>query len=284
MQELSSEWLAQLPISDIQTVTPVAGGDINEAYEIQTSQHKRYFLKVQPGRGQAFFAHEIEGLRLIGEVARVPEIITSGEIDTDGFLILGWLEIANGDQFELGQMVARVHHQHEQRFGLDHDFKLGRFPKQNQWQTSWSTFFNQQRLQPLATLAQQKGRWNSQRAAALTVIINQMQTYEAHHHITPSLLHGDLWAGNALFNAQHQPLLIDPDVYYGDREFDLGVTTVFGGFTDAFYEGYQHEYPFQPGIADRLIWYRFYYVLMHVVLFGESYGPFLDQICATLLK
>ncbi|USS89585.1 fructosamine kinase family protein [Fructilactobacillus cliffordii] len=284
MKTLSSEWLAQLPINNIQTVTPVSGGDINEAYEIVTKKDQRYFLKVQPGRGQAFFAHEIEGLNLIGAVARVPQIITSGTIETDGFLLLNWLDIGTGDQLALGKMVAEVHQQHEKRFGLDHDFQLGRFPKNNQWQTSWATFFANQRLQPLADLAQQKGRWNSNRAAALALIIKQMQQYEAEHEITPSLLHGDLWSGNALFNAAHQPVLIDPDVYYGDREFDLGVTTVFGGFTDGFYQGYQQVYPFRPGIEARLIWYRFYYVLMHVVLFGESYGPFLDQICASVLQ
>ncbi|USS91025.1 fructosamine kinase family protein [Fructilactobacillus carniphilus] len=284
MKTLNSEWLAQLPINNIQTVTPVSGGDINEAYEIVTKKDQRYFLKVQPGRGQAFFAHEIEGLNLIGDVARVPQVITSGTIGTDGFLLLNWLDIGTGDQLALGKMVAKVHQQHEERFGLEHDFQLGRFPKNNQWQTSWTTFFANQRLQPLADLAQQKGRWNSKRAAALALIIKQMQQYEAEHEITPSLLHGDLWSGNALFNAAHQPVLIDPDVYYGDREFDLGVTTVFGGFTDAFYQGYQQVYPFRPGIEARLIWYRFYYVLMHVVLFGESYGPFLDQICASVLQ
>ncbi|USS85404.1 fructosamine kinase family protein [Fructilactobacillus myrtifloralis] len=284
MKKLTTAWLQQLPLQELQTVTPVSGGDINEAYQLTTKSGARYFLKVQPGRGKAFFDHEVEGLNLIGQVATVPTVIASGEIETDGYLILQWIETGNGNQFELGKMVANVHQQQEQRFGLDHDFRLGRFPKVNQWQSNWATFFIQQRLQPLAQLAQQKGRWNQTRSAALTLIMQQLQAYAATHVIKPSLLHGDLWAGNALFNHQHQPLLIDPDVYYGDREFDLGITTVFGGFTAAFYSGYQSVYPCRPGVEARLPWYRFYYVLMHVVLFGESYGTYLDQISSNLLN
>jgi fructosamine-3-kinase len=102
--------------------------------------------------------------------------------------------------------------------------------------------------------------------------------YYDQHQVIPSLLHGDLWAGNYMFDDTGQPVLIDPDAVYGDREFDLAMTTIFGGFEPAFYQAYQQEYPLAKGVNERLPWYQFYYLCMHLILFGETYGPAVDGI------
>ncbi|MBW1605510.1 fructosamine kinase family protein [Lactobacillus sp. Sy-1] len=275
MFKLTSNWLAQLPIKNVQSYQPVSGGDINESFAISDGQTK-FFMKVQPNRGAEFFAHEVEGIKLLGQAANVPTIVDFGEINGDGFLILKWIEQSSGSQFELGQMVAKVHQIHANQFGLDHDFMAGRVPKNNHWQSDWQTFYVNQRLLPLANVAKQKGRWNSFREQHFNAMIEQINTYFAKHPTIPSLLHGDLWSGNFTFSGG-QPYLIDPDVYYGDREFDIGVTTVFGGFNQDFYAGYNSVYPLKKGVEERLPWYRAYYLLFHLVLFGETYGAGFDN-------
>ncbi|MCG7193956.1 fructosamine kinase family protein [Fructilactobacillus sanfranciscensis] len=277
MKKLSDEWLAQLPLTNIKSLKPVAGGDINDSYEV-ISDEGRLFLKVQPNRGKSFFAHEVEGIKLLSQAANVPTVIDYGEIEHDGFLLLAWIEIGTGNQYNLGQMAAQVHQIHQQKFGLDHNFTASKFPKINTWQTSWSKFFIEQRLEPLIKFAKEKGRWNQSREQHYQILRQQIIDYDKNHKIEPSLLHGDLWIGNAIFTANHQPMLIDPDVFYGDREFDIGITTVFGGFNNDFYRGYNDTYPLRPGFEKRVSWYQFYYALMHVYYFGENYESLLDGI------
>ncbi|RRK10045.1 fructosamine kinase family protein [Lactiplantibacillus garii] len=275
--QLSKEWLAQLPLTNITSVTPVSGGDINAAFAVQTAHH-RYFLKVQPQRGAAFFSHEVAGLALLEPVVATPHVIANGTIDGDGYLLLSWLEAGHGSQRALGQAVARVHQQHASQFGLDHDFTLGKIPKLNHWQHSWATFYTQQRLDVLVKLAQDQGHWSAQRAAHYQRLRKHILAEDHMRTVQPSLLHGDLWSGNYLFTADGTPTLIDPDVFYGDREMDLAMTTIFGGFSDDFYAGYQQVYPIAPGFEERLPEYQLYYLLAHLNLFGETYGPAVDRI------
>ncbi|XIF19718.1 MAG: fructosamine kinase family protein [Acetilactobacillus jinshanensis] len=148
---VNSEWIKRLPIKNIKSVTPVSGGDINEAYCVKTNQ-KKYFMKVQPGRGKNFFFHEVEGLNLLSQAAFIPKVITYGQIGRDGYLILKWINFGTGSQYKLGQTVAKVHRIHSRKFGLDHDFKLGKIPKNNHWQNSWIKFYINQRLDPLVNL------------------------------------------------------------------------------------------------------------------------------------
>ncbi|KRL23333.1 fructosamine kinase family protein [Lentilactobacillus kisonensis] len=274
---LSKVWLSQLPIDDITNVKPVSGGDINDSYMLETKSG-RYFMKVQPKRGQAFFAHEVEGLHLLGEVANTPTVVATGEIGSDGFLILKWIDTGSGSQINLGKMVAKVHQQHAKQFGLDHNFTAGKLPKNNTWQSDWVTFYLDQRLKPLVDLAIKKGRWNDWRNSQFQSLCDQFKKYYSNHEIVPSLLHGDLWAGNYLFTEDGTPMLIDPDVFYGDRELDIAMTTIFGGFSQEFYQGYNSVYPLKIGVDKRLGWYQLNYLLAHLNLFGETYGPMVDQI------
>ena len=109
--------------------------------------------------------------------------------------------------------------------------------------------------------------------------LRQQLLQDSHMHtVKPSLLHGDLWSGNYLFDTTGTPVLIDPDVFYGDREMDLAMTTIFGGFDADFYQAYQTVYPFAPGMQTRLPSYQLYYLLAHLNLFGETYGPAVDRI------
>jgi fructosamine-3-kinase len=274
---INQDWLAQLPLDHVEKIKSVSGGDINDSYLLETKTN-RYFMKVQPGRGEKFFAHEIEGLNLLGAIANTPKIITSGEVNQDGYLILNWIDTGRGSQFELGKMVAVVHQQHVPRFGLDHNFTAGKLPKINTRQSDWVTFYINQRLKPLVNLAIKNGRWNDWRQTHFQSLCDQFATYYTTHQVIPSLLHGDLWAGNYMFEKTGEPMLIDPDVFYGDRELDIAMTTIFGGFDHDFYEGYNSVYPLLRGLNQRIGWYQLNYLLAHLNLFGESYGSMVDQI------
>lgn len=273
---VSNTWLAQLPIAPIDTATPVSGGDINEAYRI-TKGTSSYFLLVQPHREAAFYQHEIEGLQLLGQAALVPEVIANGQIDGDAFLILSWLESGTGSQRDLGELVAHVHQVHNDQFGFAHNVD-GKLPKINTWQDNWGEFYVYQRLDVLAKRAQEHGLWSETRQTHLDHLRTIILDFYHQKQTEASLLHGDLWAGNYMFTGDSKPALIDPDVLYGDREFDLAMTTIFGGFDADFYAGYNAVYPVKPGFNDRLPWYQLYYLMAHLNLFGETYGGAVDRI------
>lgn len=276
---LSTTWLAQLPIPPVTTATPVSGGDINQAYRLETSEGP-YFLLVQPQTPASFYSHEVAGLRALSQAVNVPEVFGTGNIAGDAYLLLEFLATGHGSQYDLGQAVARVHRVTAPQFGFDQDNLVAKLPKNNHWQSDWTTFYLQQRLDPLVQRAQQHGLWNDQRAAGYARVRQHIVAENRGRQIIPSLLHGDLWAGNYLFTADGTPTLIDPDTLYGDREFDLAMTTIFGGFTQDFYKGYNATYPLTAGYAQRLPHYQLYYLLAHLNLFGETYGGAVDDLLA----
>ncbi|MFD1318105.1 fructosamine kinase family protein [Loigolactobacillus zhaoyuanensis] len=277
---LTRTWLAQLPLTKIKRVQPVSGGDINQAYCVQT-ERQRYFLKVQKQQTGAFFAHEQAGLELLAPAIRVPQIIASGTIAGDAYLLLEWLDFGSGDEAALGRAIAHVHQQHANQFGLAHDFTAGKLPKYNAWCNDWADFYINQRLAVLADLARRQQRWNDFREQQLQQLYQRIRTYFATVKPEPSLLHGDLWSGNSNFLTDGTPVLLDPDVFYGDREMDLAMTQLFGGFSAAFYQAYTEVYPLRANYQQRMPWYQTYYLMAHLNLFGETYGPALDQ---TLLQ
>lgn len=276
MSKLNHNWFSQLPIENIDDYRPVSGGDINEAYQI-TANGKTYFIKVQPNHPANYFRHEINGLKALGKVVNTPTPLYNGEIDGNAYLVLNWLDESLGSQADLGRAVAKMHKQTNRQFGFVDNHQTKALVKDNSWNSSWDDFYINQRLLPEAKVAADRGRWNRWRAEHFQQMVKKFHQYYHGRDIQASLLHGDLWAGNFMF-ANHQPYLIDPDAVYGDREFDLAMTTVFGGFDQDFYQAYGEEYPLEPGVNDRLPWYRFYYLCMHLILFGESYGPAVDRI------
>ncbi|AGL88766.1 Aminoglycoside phosphotransferase [Limosilactobacillus fermentum F-6] len=275
---MDQTWLNQLPLPEpLTSWQPVSGGDINLAFRLQTAT-KNYFMKVQPQQPASYFAHEINGLKQLGQAVNVPHPLFNGQIKGDAFLILNWLDEGRGAQADLGQAVARLHQVHHDQFGFFENHHTKALVKDNSFTPSWADFYLHQRLEPEVATAVAAGRWNDWRNAHFKRMAAQFVTDCQQRTITPSLLHGDLWAGNFMFTADGTPTLIDPDAVFGDREFDLAMTTIFGGFRQAFYQAYQAAYPLDAGWQTRLPYYQFYYLCMHLILFGEGYGPAVDRI------
>ncbi|MDM7864455.1 fructosamine kinase family protein [Staphylococcus borealis] len=277
---MKKDWQAQLPLDQISDISPVSGGDVNEAFKVTTTDDV-YFLLVQRNRDKSFYAAEIAGLNAFEQAGiTAPRVINSGEINGDAFLILSYLdEGTSGSQRELGQLVAKMHSQQQQdgQFGFDLPYEGGDISFDNSWSESWVEIFVERRMDHLRDELMRKGLWNAEDNKVYeqvrTVMVNELED----HHSKPSLLHGDLWGGNYMFLTDGRPALFDPAPFYGDREFDLGITTVFGGFTQAFYDEYEKHYPLGKGARKRLEFYRLYLFMVHLLKFGGMYASSVNR-------
>jgi fructosamine-3-kinase len=221
----------------------------------------RGFRKEGPASRADAFAAEAEGLEALRPHIRVPRVLDRGVKDGTAFIVLEQLELRRGGDFaQLGRMLAALHRQSGPRFGWRRDNYIGLAPQINSWRDGWAQFFLECRLRPQAL-----------KAGIELPPIHLLDD----HHPRPSLLHGDLWSGNAGFT-EEGPVVFDPAVYYGDREADLAMTELFGGFPQEFYEAYG---PLDEGYARRKHLYNLYHLLNHLNLFGAGY---LEQVRSTL--
>ncbi|KRL98506.1 fructosamine Ketosamine-3-kinase [Liquorilactobacillus satsumensis DSM 16230 = JCM 12392] len=277
---LKKEWLQALPLKEILDVQPVGGGDVNQAFRLRTATGN-FFLLVQPQTTASFYAAEIAGLEDFKKAGILaPRVIAHGEIQGDAYLILNYLEQGSGSQAELGQLVAKLHMQHSPngKFGYALPYSGSSITLDNTWTDSWVELFVEKRLDVLATAVADKGLWDQRAIARYKQVRPQIVQLLQNHPSQPVLLHGDLWSGNYLFLADGRPALIDPAAFYGDREFDLGVTTVFGGFSEQFYRAYAKLLPFAQGYEKRLDLYRLYYLLIHLNKFGSTYAASVQRV------
>lgn len=286
MYSLSEKQIAQLPLEEVQSLSPVTGGDVNQAYRVQ-SKNQDYFLLVQPGRGADFYTSEIAGLEAMAEAGiRVPQVMAHGELGPDAYLLLEFIQEGHGQQAALGRMLAKLHRSQSERqqFGFDFAYQGGDICFDNSWTDNWADFFIKQRLLPLGQAIDQEGLWQTADQATYRTLLDRIAETLENHDSVPSLLHGDLWAGNYMFDQEGQPVLFDPACFYGDREFDLGVSLVFGGFGPDFYQAYQEAYPLAPGAKDRVEFYRLYFLALHLYKFGSIYLQSVRQTMARITK
>ncbi len=213
------------------------------------------------------FAVEAEGLEALRPHMRVPRVLERGIRDGKAFIRLERLELqGGGDHAALGRMLAALHRQTGPRFGWARDNYIGLSPQHNGWCEDWAQFWRERRLRPQLE------------RAGLRVNLEKSDGLLEGHHPAASLLHGDLWSGNAGFTKEG-PVVFDPAVYYGDRETDLAMTELFGGFAPEFYAAYEDEWPLDKGYARRKHLYNLYHLLNHLNLFGGGYRA---QVKATL--
>ena len=265
----------------------VGGGSINRCYRWESS-HGSLFVKVAERVRLADFQAEAEGLTELGRsrALRVPQVRAAGSTEDAAFLALEWLAAGSADaasERRLGEGLAALHRVLAPRFGWSRDNTIGRTPQSNSWTDDWAEFFREHRLRPQLQLAVRNGCGEHLRARGerLTELLPVLL---AGHRPAASLVHGDLWGGNWLATADGEPVVFDPAVYYGDRETDLAMTRLFGGFGDAFYAAYEHAAPLTPGAALRAELYNLYHVLNHANLFGGGYArearALIEELCA----
>ncbi len=270
------------PITDARALF---GGDINQAARV-TAGGQTYFVKWNASAPPTMFPTEAYGLRLLAsaEALRVPQVIAQGDAE-DGapaFLVLEYIETGRkggADTMErFGEGLAELHRHTAEHFGLDRDNFIGRLPQPNPPTPDWVSFYRDHRIGYQMELARKLGRLPKRREDLLTRLMERMAEFLPAD--TPaSLIHGDLWGGNYLVDTRGQAVLIDPAVCYAHREMDLAMSELFGGFSERFYAAYQAAWP-APDYAERRALYQLYYILVHLNLFGESYGGRVDSLAA----
>lgn len=256
---------------------PIGGGDINQAYRV-TDGSKDYFLKVHPNMTEAFFQAEVDGLKALGEVVRVPETFATGVHDHIAYLLMEWIEPGQGDQRDIGKALTVIHGKKQETFGYAQDNYLGLLPQINTQGTDWWSFYFTNRIEVQIEIAKQRNRWTKQREQAYDALKERVLTRWSDLNFRPSLLHGDFWSGNTFFDTQGQPIFVDPAVSYGHRELDIAMGQLFGGFRQSLFDAYQEAYPLDQDWQERIPVYQLYYLLVHLNLFGESYGSAVDRI------
>jgi fructosamine-3-kinase len=253
----------------------VSGGSIHRTYRWRCGR-TALFVKVADDGGIASLEAEATGLQTLADAqaVRVPRVLARGRAGATAFLALEWIEsrpAGRAAEHRLGEQLAAQHRVTAQQFGFTHENFIGRTPQPNARLPDWAEFFRERRLRHQLILAVQNGFADLLEAPGAR-LLESVPALLASHRPQASLLHGDLWAGNWLADEREQPVIFDPAVYFGDREADLAMTRLFGGFGRPFYDAYLTAASLPPGHAVRAELYNLYHVLNHANLFGGGYA------------
>ena len=245
------------------------------------------FRKTGPESAAPMFEAEADGLeelRTAGEI-RVPEVLDCGVAQGQSYIVLERLRLqAPGRDTErrFGEQLARLHGHTQDQFGWFRDNTIGLTPQVNTLCDEWVEFFREHRLRYQLDLAVANGYGDAVSSRG-EVLLNRLPELFDGYTPVASLLHGDLWGGN-WGSVGGEPVIFDPAVYYGDRESDIAMTMVFGGFGQAFYEVYEASWPMASGHERRIKLYQLYHILNHLNLFGSSYLRRATALMSDLLQ
>ncbi len=276
--ESVTTWIRENGFGDITGSQPVTGGCINNGALISTTSGRSFFLKTNPSAPKDMFEREVEGLLALGVpgALRIPTPRCYGP----DFLLMDDLEPSSRapDYWEqFGRALARVHGSVGERYGFHHNNYIGSTPQINTWMEDGHAFYAEHRLRYQARLAFDAGRLDARVFGQVERLARRLPQLVPQQ--PPSLIHGDLWSGNAITDRNGGPALIDPAVYFGWAEAELAMTALFGRFPPMFYVAYQEIRSLVPGFESRFRIYNLYHLLNHLNLFGEKY---LGQVKHTL--
>ncbi len=266
---------------------PLSGGDINAAYRLQ-ADHLSFFVKLNSPDRLAMFEAEALNLQALAhaKAIRTPKFIGCGKTAEHAFLVLEYIPLAElntrSEQL-LGHQLAQLHLQKQDYFGWHSNNAIGSTLQVNDRHLDWPTFWQQQRLGRQLALAAANG-YDGRLQALGEKLCADITPWFSGYRPQPALVHGDLWYGNVAADELGNPVIFDPACYFGDRETDLAMTELFGGFGSAFYQAYQTVYPLESGYASRKSLYNLYHILNHLNQFGQSYLHQAETMISALLK
>ncbi|MBN8779303.1 MULTISPECIES: fructosamine kinase family protein [unclassified Thiobacillus] len=262
----------------------VHGGDISQAFRLSDGM-RSVFVKIQPAARLAMFETEAAGLAELAaaNAVRVPQVICHGLAAGQAYLVLDYLPLGTrGDAVQLGRQLAQQHRVSAAQFGWTRDNWIGATPQPNAWHDDWIGFWRTQRLGFQLRRAAENGHTGALQRDG-EALLTRLDAFFGGYVPGPSLLHGDLWGGNHAYLADGTPVIFDPAVYFGDRECDLAMSELFGGFAPDFYAAYREAWPLDAGYAVRKTLYNLYHILNHANLFSGGYATQAAHMAAQLL-
>ena len=263
----------------------VGGGCINSAYRISDGA-RDYFVKLNSVDGLAMFEAEADGLRELHApgAIKVPAPVATGIASGQAFIVMEDLSLGGrGSAEQFGRELAALHRTTQSRFGWYRDNTIGSTSQVNSENSDWISFWREQRLGAQLSMAARKGHTGQMQTLG-EELMARFPALFSDYSPQPSLLHGDLWSGNYAYTQDGEPVIFDPAVYYGDREADIAMTELFGGFGGGFYAAYEEAWPLDPGYRVRKSFYNLYHILNHLNLFGGGYGEQAIGIMKRLLS
>ncbi len=263
----------------------VSGGCINQGYRV-SGDNAEYFVKLNDASQVEMFAAEALGLKQMyaTQTITVPQPICCGTAANSSYIVLQWLNLGGGNSQsyqEMGRQLAAMHRKGiSQRFGWQRNNTIGSTPQINTWTDSWADFFAEHRIGYQLKLAKRRGG----NFLDPNQVVNAVRNKLADRQPEASLVHGDLWSGNAAIATDGSPVILDPATYNGDRETDVAMTELFGGFPPAFYHGYNAAWQLDSGYQLRKSIYNLYHVLNHFNLFGGGYANQAKRIIGQIIS
>jgi fructosamine-3-kinase len=274
----------------VESIEEAAGGCISRALILEGGGERR-FVKLNDAAALPLFEAEMDGLAALAAAGplRVPQALCCGEAAGRAWLVMEYLPLhplaERAEAAAFGRALAALHRHLGARYGWRRDNFIGATPQANKEEESWPRFFAAARLLPQLRLATGKGYGSALREKG-EQLAEKLAAFFVGRRPQPSLLHGDLWHGNAAALADGSPVIFDPAAYYGDREADLAMTELFGGFPEAFYAAYREAWPLEDGYETRKTLYNLYHILNHLNLFGRGYlgqaGRMIERLLAEL--
>jgi len=265
---------------------PVAGGSINRCIRYRTASGS-VFVKIAKQRdmleAEATGLDELRATRAV----RVPQVLGITTAGDETLLALEWFDLGESTAADaaFGKRIADLHRVVKPLFGWKRSNFIGATPQANLWSNDWLHFWRTHRFEPQFELAISKGA-GANVVERLALLNTLMDAFFVDHRPQASLLHGDLWSGNVGCLSSGEPVVFDPAVYFGDRECDIAMTRLFGGFGREFYAAYDDTWPLTRGNKERSELYNLYHVLNHFNLFGGGYlrqaGEMVERLLAAL--
>ena len=260
----------------IEKVIPVGGGCIHKAWCIHFQNGKRVFAKSNHIDNINMFKFERECLSVLNRFADKSYIVVPKTLDLFSYqnisiLCLEWIDLKQSQQNLLGKGLALLHKSSSEcspkKFGWEEDGFIGSSTQRKGWESNWGEFFVKYRLKPQLIQAKEWGV----RVDDYEDVLKYLSSYLNDHHPRISIVHGDLWSGNCGITKNSLGSLYDPASYWADREVDISMTKLFGGFSREFYQGYEEIWPLDKFSKDRIDIYNLYHLLNHANIFGGTY-------------
>lgn len=263
------------PGLEVRALRPVGGGCISETARVETSAGS-FFAKWNEAGPPDLFEREAEGLRAMaaaGSGLAIPRVLAARVPSEEGpaLIVMEMLEPGPLDMESLGRGLSALHRTTTASFGFPGRSYCGTTRQDNTPEPSWAAFYGHRRLHPLLRLVEKERGLSAADRRVYDRLLDRLPSLVAEGS-PPSLIHGDLWSGNALGSARG-PALVDPACSYADREMELGMMTLFGGFSSRCFAAYEEGWPLPSGWRERNGLYQLYHLLNHFLLFGGHYGP-----------